>query len=101
MACTWNVIRPEAIIGHATKPNGMNEALALAIYFLTCREIGVEAKMPTNWNYWNRADDVSDARLIADLSVFASTQPQCANQAFNVTNGDYFSWRYLWPRLAE
>ena len=101
MAWTWNVIRPEAIIGHATKPNGMNEALTLAIYFLTCRELGVEAKMPTNWNYWNGTDDVSDARLIADLSVFASTQPQCANQAFNVTNGDYFCWRYLWPRLAE
>jgi hypothetical protein len=57
--------------------------------------------MPTNWNYWTGTDDISDARLIADLTIFASTQPQCANQAFNVTNGDYFSWRYLWPRLAE
>ncbi|KAE8372124.1 hypothetical protein BDV26DRAFT_302213 [Aspergillus bertholletiae] len=98
---SWNVIRPEAIIGYAVKPNGMNEALTLALYFLVCKKLGVEARMPTNWNYWNGVDDISDARLIADLSIFTSTQPQCVNQSFNVTNGDYFSWRYLWPRLAE
>ncbi|KAL1857766.1 hypothetical protein Plec18167_001832 [Paecilomyces lecythidis] len=98
---TWNVIRPEAIIGYTVKPNGMNEALTLALYFIICKELGMEAKMPTNWNYWNGTDDISDARLIADLSIFASTHSQCANQAFNVTNGDHFSWRYLWPRLAS
>ncbi|KJJ34489.1 hypothetical protein AFLA70_519g000590 [Aspergillus flavus AF70] len=98
---TWNVIRPQAIIGCAVKPNGMNEALTLALYFLICKELGTEARMPTNWSYWNGVDDISDARLIADLSVFASTQPQCINQAFNISNGDHFSWRYMWPRLAD
>lgn len=98
---TWNVIRPEAIIGSTSKPNGMNEALTLALYFLTCKELGVaEAVMPTNWAYWNGTDDVSDARLIADISVWASTSACCANEAFNVANGDYFTWRYMWPRLA-
>jgi nucleoside-diphosphate-sugar epimerase len=98
---SWNIIRPQAIIGYAVKPNGMNEALTLALYFLICKELGTEARMPTNWNYWNGVEDIADARLIADLSIFASTQPQCTNQAFNVSNGDHFSWRYLWPRLAE
>jgi nucleoside-diphosphate-sugar epimerase len=98
---TWNVIRPEAIIGYAIKPNGMNEALTLALYFLVCKELGEEAKMPTNWNFWNGTDDISDARLIADLSIFASTSLHCANEAFNVVNGDHFCWRYMWPRLAK
>ena len=97
---TWNVIRPEAIIGCTSKPNGMNEALTIALYFLINKELGVEAPMPTNSAFFNGADDVSDARLIADLSVYASTHSNCANQAFNVTNGDVFSWRYMWPRLA-
>lgn len=79
---TWNVIRPEAIVGCTTKPNGMNEALTLALYFITCKELGHEAKMPTNWNYWNGVDGISDARLIADLTVWASTHPHCANEAF-------------------
>ncbi|CBF84432.1 hypothetical protein AN9028.2 [Aspergillus nidulans FGSC A4] len=98
---TWNVIRPEAIIGYTTKPNGMNEALTIALYFLINKELGVEAPMPTNAAYFNGVDDVSDARLIADLTIYASTHKNCANEAFNVTNGDVFSWRYMWPRLAD
>jgi hypothetical protein len=27
--------------------------------------------------------------------------PQAANKAFNITNGDVFEWRNLWPTLAE
>jgi nucleoside-diphosphate-sugar epimerase len=97
---TWNVVRPEAIIGWTVKPNGMSSAMTFALYFLICRELGLEAAMPTNQRYWEGYDDVSSARLIADLSVFVSMNPRCANEAFNVTNGDYFEWRYMWPRLA-
>ena len=97
---TWNVIRPEAIIGATYKPNGMNSALTYALYFLVCKELGEEAIMPTNQNYWNSYDDCSYAPLIADLTIYASTHPRCGNEAFNVVNGDNFSWRYMWPRLA-
>jgi nucleoside-diphosphate-sugar epimerase len=98
---TWNVIMPEAIIGWTPKPNGMNQALTIALYFLICKELGTEAKMPTNELYWKGTDDCSDSRLIADLTVFVSTNPKCANQAFNLVNGDFYTWRYMWPRLAE
>ncbi|KAH7069579.1 hypothetical protein BKA63DRAFT_545243 [Paraphoma chrysanthemicola] len=97
---TWNVIRPEAIIGHTSKPNGMNSALTYALYFLVCKHLGTEAKMPTNQRYWEGTDDLSDSRLIADLTIWASTTAKAANQAFNVTNGDYVCWRYMWPRIA-
>ena len=97
---TWNVIRPEAIIGTTNKPNGMNSALTYALYFLVCKELGEEAKMSTNHIYWNGYDDVSYAPLIAELTIYASSNPRCANEAFNCVNGDYFCWRYMWPRLA-
>lgn len=97
---SWNVIRPEAIIGTTHKPNGMNSALTYALYILVCKELGVEARMPTNQIYWNGYDDSSYAPLIADLTIFASTNPRCVNEAFNVTNGELFCWRYMWPRLA-
>ncbi|KAH7070073.1 hypothetical protein FB567DRAFT_613289 [Paraphoma chrysanthemicola] len=97
---TWNVIRPEAIIGHTSKPNGMNSALTYALYFLVCKHLGTEAKMPTNQRYWEGTDDLSDSRLIADITIWASTTAKAANQAFNVTNGDYVCWRYMWPRIA-
>lgn len=98
---TWNVIRPEAIIGATYKPNGMNSALTYALYFLVCKELGQEAIMPTNQNYWNSYDDCSYAPLIADLTIFASTNPRCGNEAFNMVNGDVICWRYMWPRLAS
>ncbi|KAL2070818.1 hypothetical protein VTL71DRAFT_13844 [Oculimacula yallundae] len=98
---SWNVIRPEAIIGHTSKPNGMNSALTYALYLMVCKELGEEARMPTNQVYWAGTDDVSDSRLIADLTIYASTNRKCGNQAFNVTNGDYFTWKYMWPRLAQ
>ena len=97
---TWNVIRPQAIIGYTSVPNGMNSALTYALYILVCKELGEEAKMPTNQRYWEGTDDFSDSRLIADLSVYASTTPKAANQAFNITNGDHLTWRYMWPRVA-
>ena len=98
---SWNVIRPNAIIGSTSSPNGMNEALTIAIYFLVCRELGVEAVMPTNQRYWEGTEDVSYGPIIADLTTYVSTNDHCANEAFNAVNGDYFSWRYMWPRLAE
>lgn len=98
---TWNVVRPEAIIGWTVKPNGMNSAMTFALYFIICKELGLEASMPTNQLYWEGYDDVSCAQLIADLTIFVSTHPRCVNEAFNITNGDYFEWRYLWPRLAS
>lgn len=98
---SWNVIRPEAIIGSTSKPNGMNEALTIAMYFQICREQGTEAPMPTNQRYWEGTDDVSYGPLIADLTFYVSTHPHCANEAFNIVNGDYFAWKYMWPRLAE
>ncbi|OQO07454.1 hypothetical protein B0A48_07151 [Cryoendolithus antarcticus] len=98
---SWNIIRPEAIIGHTSKPNGMNSALTYALYFLVQKELGQEAVMPTNQIYWRGVDDCSDSGLIAELTVWATTNQHAANQAFNAVNGDYFTWRYMWPRIAE
>jgi hypothetical protein len=82
-------------------PDGMNEALTLAMYMIVCAELGEEAIMPTNQRYWEGTEDVSASSSIANLTIFASTHQKCKNQAFNHTNGDYFIWRYMWPRLAK
>ena len=57
--------------------------------------------MPTNQRYWEGTDDVSSSELIADITIWASTNAKAANQAFNITNGDYLCWKYFWPRLAK
>lgn len=78
----------------------MNLALTYAVYFLLCAELSTEARMPTNEAYWNETEDQSDAALIAAQTIWASTTPRAANEAFNCVNGDVFRYRYTWPRLA-
>ena len=33
--------------------------------------------------------------------VFLSTCSKARNEAFNITNGDLFRWKHLWPRVAR
>jgi nucleoside-diphosphate-sugar epimerase len=33
--------------------------------------------------------------------VWATTSPNARNQAFNISNGDVFSWQTVWPALAK
>ena len=42
--------------------------------------------------------DLASSRYAA--TVWAATDPRCANQAFNIANGDLFRWEEMWPRIA-
>jgi len=41
-----------------------------------------------------------DAALIARACLWAAESPAARDEIFNITNGDVFSWRDLWPALA-
>ncbi|KGO44678.1 hypothetical protein PEX1_040960 [Penicillium expansum] len=84
----YNVIRPMGIIGYTPQFNGMNEVIPLAQYFLICRELGETPKWPGNLRNYHRVEDQSYAPSIADLTVWATTQEHCKDEAFNHTNGD-------------
>ncbi|HEX4164385.1 MAG TPA: SDR family oxidoreductase [Bryobacteraceae bacterium] len=45
--------------------------------------------------------EAADANLVADAMVWAAQSSHAANEAFNITNGDVFEWRSLWPALAD
>lgn len=76
-------------------------ALTVAIYFLTCRELGQIPMFPGNKFFYNAVDDASYAPSIADMSVWASTNEHTKNEAFSHNNGDYIVWKYFWARLGE
>ncbi|PWY83404.1 NAD-dependent epimerase/dehydratase [Aspergillus heteromorphus CBS 117.55] len=98
---SYNVIRPNAINGFAPHANGMSEALTIAIYMLICRELNEPANFPGNEYFWNSIDDNSYSPSLADLTVWASSQDHCRDEAFNHVNGDVFVWKYLWQDVAE
>jgi nucleoside-diphosphate-sugar epimerase len=50
---------------------------------------------------WDSLTDMTDARQLAKQQLWAATTPAAANQAFNVTNGDVFRWKWMWTRIAD
>jgi hypothetical protein len=43
---------------------------------------------------------VTESTHFANAALWAATNQRCGNEAFNITNGDYFRWRNLWPKIA-
>jgi nucleoside-diphosphate-sugar epimerase len=96
---TWSIHRPHTVIGKAVG-NLMNMGSTLAVYASLCKETGRPFQWPGSQAQWEGLSDVTDARVIAKQLAWAATAEAARNEAFNITNGDYFRWRWLWPRLA-
>ena len=96
---SWSVHRPHTLIGYAVG-NVMNMASTLAAYAAIARATGRPFVFPGSPQQFEAATDVTDGRILARHLAWASTTPEAANQAFNVTNGEIFRWRWLWPCLA-
>ena len=79
----------------------MSEAITLALYMLINKELGVVPRFPGNKYFYHAVDDCSYGPGIADLSVWASTQEHCKDEAFNHVNGDTYIWRYLFKRIGK
>jgi len=97
---TWSVHRAHTVTGHAVG-NAMNFALTLAVHGAIARETGTPLVFPGTELVWNCLTDFSDSRVVADQMIWAATTPGIGNEAWNVTNGEVFRWRWLWPRLAD
>ncbi|MFB2551883.1 SDR family oxidoreductase [Ensifer soli] len=95
----WSVHRSHTIIGYAVG-NLMNIGATLATYATICRETGRPFVFPGSPTGWSGINDITDARLLARHIVWASTEPNARNEAFNATNGDVFRWRELWASIA-
>ena len=93
----WTILRPQLIIGSAIGV-AMNLAPIIGVYGAICREEGTPFSYPGGPTYvW----EAVDARLVAAACKFAASEEQASGQHYNVTNGDVFEWRNLWPALAD
>ncbi len=96
---TWSIHRPHTVIGQAVG-NMMNLGTTLAVYASICKETGRPFTWPGSAAQWNGLSDVTDARLLAEHLIWASTTEAARNEAFNVVNGDVFRWSWLWQKLG-
>ncbi len=96
---TWSVHRSHTVIGYAVG-NAMNMGSTIAVAAALATELDLPFVFPGSEAQWNGLTDMTDAGLLAEQMVWASTDPAGADEAFNIVNGDVFRWRWLWPRLA-
>ena len=96
---TWSVHRSHTIFGYAVD-NAMNMVLTLSVYAEIQKALGRKFIFPGSTQAWNGVVDVTDADLLAEQLIWASTDKAGENQAFNIANGDTFRWRWLWPQIA-
>jgi nucleoside-diphosphate-sugar epimerase len=93
----YTIFRPQLIVG----PNYgvvMNLPPVIGAYAAVCREEGRPFSFPGGVPYvW----EAVDTRLVAHAILWAATTPQAHGQHYNLTNGEAFSWRDLWPAMAE
>ena len=97
---TWSIHRPHTIIGKAVG-NLMNLGTTLAVFASICKATGKPFQWPGSAAQWNGLSDVTDVRVLAAHLIWASTTEAAQNEAFNVVNGDFFRWKWLWNKLAE
>jgi nucleoside-diphosphate-sugar epimerase len=89
---TWSAIRPSVVCGFALA-NPMNLAMVIAIYAAISKELGLPLRFPGRPAAYDTLHDMTDAGLLARATVWAATEERCANQAFNINNGDLFRLR--------
>lgn len=97
---TWSAIRPSVVVGFGLG-NPMNLALVIAVYATFCKRLGIPLRFPGKPGAWTSLIEMTDAGLLAEATVWAATTPECANQAFNINNGDLFRWDDMWPVFAD
>lgn len=97
---SWSAMRPSVVCGTALG-NPMNLLAVITVYAAMSKAFGVPLRFPGKPGAYDTLLEVTDAGLLARATVWAATEPACAGQAFNITNGDLFRWNTMWPVLAE
>jgi nucleoside-diphosphate-sugar epimerase len=97
---TFTALRPEAVCGFAVG-NPMNLLTVIAVYAAISKELGIPLRFPGTQAAYQALYNVSSADILAEAADWAGTSENAKNEIFNITNGDYFRWQHMWPKIAR
>ncbi len=97
---TYTSSRPHAICGFAIG-NHSNLTMVIAIHATISKALGLPLCHPGTADNYRALYQCTDAHMLARAVVWMATTPQCANEAFNITNGDLIRWEETWPKIAQ
>lgn len=98
--CQWNVARPSWIVG-AVHDSQLNHLLGVGIYAAVQAHLGQALRFPGDYYAWDREQVQSTGTLNAHFEEWLVLSQHTANEAFNIHDGQSFSWGRLWPLLAR
>jgi len=93
----WSILRPVLIVGLAMG-GAMDLIPPLGVYAAMMREQGRALDYPGGAARVAQAVDVD---LLARAIAWAGEADAGRSEAFNVTNGDVFTWENIWPAIAD
>jgi len=94
---SWTILRPQIIFGESLGGH-MNMIPAIGTYAAILKSEHKPLYFPGGAP-WVR--EAVDANLLAKACDWAGSSPSCRNEIFNITNGDVFEWRNIWPSIAD
>jgi nucleoside-diphosphate-sugar epimerase len=94
---SFTILRPQVIYGESLG-SPMNLVPAIGVYGAIRRALGLAFSFPGGAP---RVSEAVDADLLAHAIDWAGTAESARGETFNITNGDVFVWRNVWPALAE
>ena len=96
---TYSTSRPHAFCDPAID-HPRSIGLVIAVYAAIQRELGLPLDFPASDTGFHALTQFTDLSLLARSVVWMATEPRCANQSFNVVNGDTPRWSELWAGFA-
>jgi nucleoside-diphosphate-sugar epimerase len=99
-AWSYSTSRPHSFCDPAID-YARSASLVIATYATVQRELGLPLDFPGTAASFEVRTQFTDTGLLAHAIAWMALEPRCANQAFNVVNGDYPRWSDLWPQFAK
>jgi nucleoside-diphosphate-sugar epimerase len=96
----WTVLRPEGTVGFGVG-NPMNLGMSIAVYATISKELGLPLRFPGTEEAYRALYQLTSAEILAKATTWAGQSDAARNEIFNITNGDYFRWQHMWPRIAK
>src|SRR5690606_5710249 len=94
---SWTVLRAQIVVGGGRGSN-LNGPLALCVLACMRRAAGQDLPIP-GAQPTHAVIEMTDVELLANAIAWTLAAPAAANQIFNVTNGDAFTWPDIWPMI--
>ena len=79
----------------------MDLGMVISVYRTVFKALGLSLRHPDSTANANAPYQFTATEHLAKSVVWMSAPDECAEQSFNITNGDVFRWIYIWPVIAD